>query len=195
MDENVGIWNLILGPLSDLSPYPGSNITTTFGLRNSDISMAIILHGSVRLLRRSAQRHQQLFSPTRRQKTTAADKPSERSSTVIKREGSTTTMPAEISPRPLWERLGPLSEAFVLYARAQRRRPWTTQLGTSLVVYLCGDLTAQYIDGEEYNIFRTLRHLTIGGIISIPAYTWCDISIKVALEIYKADNYYAGLSI
>lgn len=134
--------------------------------------MAIILHGSVRLLRRSAQRHQQLFSPTRRQKTTVAEKPYEKSSTVIKREGSTVTTPAELSPRPLWERLGPLSEAFVLYARAQRRRPWITQLGTSLVVYLCGDLTAQYIDGEGYNPFRTLRHLTIGGIMSIPAYTW-----------------------
>ena len=135
--------------------------------------MAIILHGPVRLvLRRSAQRHQQLFSPTKRQKTTAADKPAERSSNDSKREGSFIARPAEISPRPIWERLGPLSEVWAGYARAQKKRPWTTQLGTSLVVYLCGDLTAQYIDGEEYNPFRTLRHLTIGGIISIPAYTW-----------------------
>ncbi|KAF6235354.1 hypothetical protein HO173_006550 [Letharia columbiana] len=135
--------------------------------------MAILLHGSVRLvLRRSAQRHQQIFSPTKRQKTTAADKPAEKSSTVSKREGSSIATPAEISPRPLWERLGPLSEVFAGYARAQRQRPWTTQFGTSLVVYLCGDLTAQYIDGEQYNPFRTLRHLTIGGISSIPSYLW-----------------------
>lgn len=132
-----------------------------------------ILHGPVRLiLRRSAQRHQQLFSPTKRQKTTVVDKPAERSSTVSKREGSSIATPAEISPRPLWERLGLLSECFTGYARAQERRPWSTQFGTSLVVYLCGDLTAQYIDGEEYNPFRTLRHLTIGGIISIPSYLW-----------------------
>lgn len=135
--------------------------------------MAIMFHSSVRLvLRRSAQRHQQLFSPTKRQKSTAADKPAERSSTVSKREGSSIATSAEISPRPLWERFGPLSNAISGYARAQKLRPWATQLGTSLVVYLCGDLTAQYIDGEEYNPFRTLRHLTIGGLMAIPAYTW-----------------------
>lgn len=145
------------------SSHPGDN----------DIRMAIILHASVRLvLRRSAQRHQQFFSPTKRQKNTAVDKPTERPSTVSKREGSPPATPAEISPRPLWERLGPLSVMFAGYARAQKTRPWPTQLGTSLVVYLCGDLTAQYIDGEGYNPFRTLRHLTIGGIISIPAYAW-----------------------
>lgn len=132
--------------------------------------MAIILLRLV--LRRSTQRHQQLFSPTKRQKATAPDKPTERSSTVSKREGSSIARPSDISTRPLYERLGPLSEVWAGYARAQRKRPWATQLGTSLVVYLCGDLTAQYIDGEEYNPFRTLRHLTIGGIISIPAYTW-----------------------
>ncbi|KAM0797982.1 hypothetical protein BDR22DRAFT_809624 [Usnea florida] len=121
------------------------------------------------VFRRSAQR---LLSPTKRQKTTLADKPAERSPTVSKREGSSIATPAERTLRPIWERLGPLSEIFAGYGRAQRDRPWTTQLGTSLVVYLCGDLTAQYIDGEEYNPFRTLRHLTIGGICSIPAYTW-----------------------
>lgn len=155
--------------------------------------MAIILHGSVRLiLRRSTQRHQQLLAPTKRPKTTAVDKPGERSSTVSKREGSSIATPAEISPRPLWERLGPLSEVFAGYGRAQRRRPWATQLGTSLVVYLCGDLTAQYIDGEAYNTSRTLRHLTIGGIISIPAYTWCH-SPNVHVELHRTNHCYPGL--
>ena len=136
-------------------------------------AMAVIINCPMRLVfRRSAQRHQQLLSPTKRQKTTVADKPAERSPAVSKREGSSIATPAERSPRPIWERLGPLSEIFAGYSRAQRDRPWATQFGTSLVVYLCGDLTAQYIDGEKYNPFRTLRHLTIGGVCSIPAYTW-----------------------
>ena len=135
--------------------------------------MAIIFYTSARVgLRRSAQRHQQLFSPSKRQKSTAVDKPTEKPANVSKREGSSVAASAEISPRPLWERFGPLSNVISGYARAQRGRPWATQLGTSLVVYLCGDLSAQYIDGEEYNPFRTLRHLTIGGVMAIPAYSW-----------------------
>ena len=138
-----------------------------------------IIHGCVRLvLRRSAQRHQQLFTPTKRQKSTAIDKSAERSSssstTVSKREGSSIAASVETPPRLLWERFGPLSSAFSGYARAQRLKPWATQLGTSLVVYLCGDLAAQYIDGEEYDAFRTLRHLTIGATMAVPVYTWYD---------------------
>lgn len=162
--------------------------------------MTVILQGTVRLfLRRSAQRHQQLFSPTKRQKSTTVDKPTGRSSAVSKREGSSIATPAEISTRPLWERFGPLSEVWAGYSRAQKKRPWTTQLCTSLVVYLCGDLTAQYIDGEEYNPFRTLRHLTIGGIFAIPAYSWYYLvllptSDNIHMELCKADRCYAGLS-
>ena len=135
--------------------------------------MAILLHSSVRLVfRRSAQRHQQLLSSTKRQKATAVDKPAEWPSTVSKRERPPVATPKEISPRPLWERLGPFSDIIAGYATSQKRRPWATQLCTSLVVYLCGDLAAQYIDGEVYNPFRTLRHLSIGGISSIPSYAW-----------------------
>ena len=141
--------------------------------------MAVILYSSVRLvLRRSAQRHQQLLSPSKRQKSTAVDKPVGRSPTAgaSTREGSSVATSAEVSTRPLWERFGPLSNVFSGYARAQKGRPWATQLGTSLVVYLCGDLSAQYIDGEGYDSFRTLRHLTIGGLMAIPAYSWSVVS-------------------
>ena len=155
-------------------------------------SMAIIFHSSARVvLRRSVQRHQQLFSPSKRQKSTGVDKPAERPSTVSKREGSSVATAAEISPRPLWERFGPLSAAFSGYARAQRNRPWATQLGTSLVVYLCGDLSAQYIDGEEYNPLRTLRHLTIGGLMAIPAYSW-SVFTSLILKVRKADGCSTG---
>ena len=160
--------------------------------------MAIIFHGPVRLvLRRSAPRHQQLFSPTKRQKSTSAEKQPGKSSPVLKREGSSIATPAELSTRPLWERFGPLSEVWAGYSRAQKKRPWTTQLCTSLVVYLCGDLAAQYIDGEKYNPFRTLRHLTIGGIFAIPAYSWyllvfSPTSNNVNSKLRKADRCYTG---
>ena len=68
--------------------------------------------------------------------------------------------------------LAPLNAAANAYSRIQDRRPWTTQLCASSVVYLCGDLLAQYIDGEKYNPWRTARHLTIGAGFAIPGYSW-----------------------
>ncbi|KAL1866285.1 hypothetical protein Plec18167_009125 [Paecilomyces lecythidis] len=94
--------------------------------------------------------------------------------------------------------LGRLGDA---YSRAQHKRPYVTQLCSSLVVYLIGDLSAQLMfpsddkkgaaeetksdagEGEEeqktvggsgggYDPLRTLRHLTVGAISSIPSYKW-----------------------
>ena len=132
-----------------------------------------VLIQSIRLIcRRSAQR-QNSFPSSKRQKANIADTSTERSRSVsIKDQKHPTSSQPELPPQPFWERLGPLSEAFGAYARTQKRRPWATQVGTSLVVYLCGDLSAQKIDGDAYDPFRTMRHLTIGGICSIPAYTW-----------------------
>ncbi|KAL1960860.1 hypothetical protein VTO42DRAFT_5843 [Malbranchea cinnamomea] len=87
------------------------------------------------------------------------------------------------------------------YTRAHDARPYWMQLWTMLVVYLCGDLTAQILlsegvareetsvekaekqnEGQEkrtsagwleaYDPFRTLRHLTVGAIAAVPAYKW-----------------------
>jgi len=80
--------------------------------------------------------------------------------------------PDTIALVPLWQRLGPLSKAFSAYGRAQRKRPYVTQLCSSLVIYLCGDLSAQNIGGDDYNPWRTVRNMTIGGICSIPSYKW-----------------------
>ena len=172
MDEDVSdkeIW-----PFGPYTPRINPSLHSFLcPLQLEDDNHNMIIHGSMRLvLRRSAHRHPQFFSHTKRQRSTAVDKPAERPSAPSKREASPTATYTDTPPRPLWERFGPLSVAFTGYARAQKHNPWITQLGTSLVVYLCGDLTAQYIDGEEYNPFRTLRHLTIGGVMSIPAYTW-----------------------
>lgn len=92
---------------------------------------------------------------------------------------------------------GPVGRAGRSYSRAQDRRPYLTQLCSSIVVYLCGDLSAQFLfpseakksaedkDGEsgqdeeeeqeeagEYDPGRTLRHLTVGIGSSIPSYNW-----------------------
>ncbi|KAI1763319.1 hypothetical protein GGR53DRAFT_498040 [Hypoxylon sp. FL1150] len=77
-----------------------------------------------------------------------------------------------VAPVPLWLRLGPLTRAGQAYARAQRRRPWATQVVTSLFVYLAADLSAQRIGGREYAPERTGRNLVVGVVAAVPSYTW-----------------------
>ncbi|KAE8153900.1 hypothetical protein BDV25DRAFT_148648 [Aspergillus avenaceus] len=94
---------------------------------------------------------------------------------------------------------GPLGRLGRSYSRIQARRPYATQFWSSIVVYLCGDLSAQVLfpsesksvkdgkseknpsaDGEAnagatsggYDPMRTLRHLTVGAGSSIPSYNW-----------------------
>jgi len=90
------------------------------------------------------------------------------------RSAADTSIPiaATIPPLPLWQRLGPLTTALQAYGRAQRRRPWTTQLASTLVVYFCGDISAQSLRGEGYEAGRTARAVVIGAGSSIPTYTW-----------------------
>ncbi|KAI5919803.1 hypothetical protein F4810DRAFT_685735 [Camillea tinctor] len=85
-----------------------------------------------------------------------------------------------------WKRLGPLTRAGEAYARAQRARPWATQVATSLLIYLCADLSAQRMNASSsndpnatkptssssYDPARTARSLLIGGAAAIPGYSW-----------------------
>jgi|SRR5271156_1317317 len=80
--------------------------------------------------------------------------------------------PIDIPPAVWYQRLGPITDFFSWFSRNQRNRPYTVQLCTSLVTYLCGDLLAQEIGGERYDPKRTLRMLLIGSISSIPGYRW-----------------------
>ncbi|KAL4866436.1 hypothetical protein BDV12DRAFT_133087 [Aspergillus spectabilis] len=109
------------------------------------------------------------------------------------------TVPARLGPRSLRERIqaGPVGRFGRSYSRYQEKRPYTTQLFSSLVIYLCGDLSAQLFfpsvggkskaeveqgDGKDkvvveeeaggYDPWRTLRHLTVGIGSSIPSYKW-----------------------
>ena len=86
--------------------------------------------------------------------------------------GTSIPVPNTVATLPLWQRLGPLSRGFQAYGRSQRRRPYTTQFCSSLVIYFLGDLSAQNINGDEYNPARTLRALIISAGSSIPSYKW-----------------------
>ena len=81
-------------------------------------------------------------------------------------------VPNTVAPLPFWQRLGPLTRAGQAYARSQRRRPWVTQFASTLVIYLCADISAQRMSGNDYDPKRTARSLVIGGGASIPSYTW-----------------------
>lgn len=99
---------------------------------------------------------------------------------------------ASTIPGPSWLWLEPIYEPFRAYGRAQQRKPYVTQLVSSLVIYYVGDLVAQSIaepaESEEVvevegkgwvqewvnnrDWHRTGRALLIGGLSSIPAYKW-----------------------
>lgn len=86
--------------------------------------------------------------------------------------GTSIPVPNTVATLPLWQRLGPLSSGFRAYGRSQRKRPYTTQFVSSLVVFFLGDLGAQRINGDEYDPARSGRALVIGGMASIPSYKW-----------------------
>ena len=86
--------------------------------------------------------------------------------------GTSIPVPNTVATIPLWQRLGPLSRGFQAYGRSQRKRPYATQFCSSLVIYILGDLSAQNINGDEYDPARTLRALIISAGSSIPSYKW-----------------------
>lgn len=122
---------------------------------------------------------------------------------ISKRPKSTSTDPIPSSaptpktiPGPSWLWLEPFSTPFRAYGRAQQRRPYVTQLLSTLMIYFLGDLSAQRISPsptitniaskcdhavedsvehearQRYDPSRTARALLIGGISSIPSYRW-----------------------
>lgn len=125
------------------------------------------------LLRRSARR--QLSPIQKRPKATCTEN-------QISSKPSKDGLPPSSYPALLWRRLLPRLRRRLLppyrlvkaYAKAQEERPYATQVGTVVVIWGCGDLLAQnFGEEEDYNPWRTLRHMTIGAIISIPSYSWC----------------------
>jgi len=81
-------------------------------------------------------------------------------------------VPNTVAQLSLWQRLGPFTRAAEAYARAQRKRPYVTQLCTTVTIYLCADISAQRMGGGDYDVKRTGRSLIIGAISAIPSYKW-----------------------
>lgn len=84
-------------------------------------------------------------------------------------------------PVLVWRRVLPPYRLVTAYQKAQERRPYATQAGTVVLIWCFGDLLAQNFGEEDYDLRRTLRHMTIGAIISIPGYTWCGEPLRVKL--------------
>lgn len=79
-------------------------------------------------------------------------------------------------------------KAIAAYNRAHARRPYRTQIISAMIIFLCGDLLAQFVVGggqkqgegneEEqeagirYDPWRTLRQVAIAMTSAIPTYKW-----------------------
>ena len=72
----------------------------------------------------------------------------------------------------IWHRLGPFTKGAQAFARNQRKRPYATQFVSSLVIWFLGDLSAQKINGGDYEPARTVRALVLSAGSSIPSYKW-----------------------
>ena len=130
-------------------------------------------------LRRAGQTKQLLLKPAKqRHKSTTT--PTGNGGCPLE-DVKTVPTPNVIPPLPLWQRLGPLSTVFTAYGKAQRSRPYMTQLCSSLVIYFCADLAAQNIGDEGYNPWRTVRNMIIGGICAVPSYKWYIYRLKEPL--------------
>lgn len=138
--------------------------------------MTCLLHNTQRALLRRVQARPLPRNPHRRKTSASVEPKSKQNEPLmpleIQKPSKVVDAQAKSTKLPLSQRLGPLTKAVNAYDNAQKRRPWATQLGASLFVYFCGDMLAQYIDGESYDPSRTLRHLTIGAGAAIPGYTW-----------------------
>lgn len=92
------------------------------------------------------------------------------------------------TPVSIWRRLGPLTSAFDAFARSQKKRPYTTQIISAMVIFTCADVSAQNIAQSDYDPVRTARAILIGGVAAIPQYRWwvyADTDCKAATH---ADN-------
>lgn len=125
-------------------------------------------------LRSSAQPRQVLLSLGKRQIATST-------------EQAVTKPPINSQPsgsgagylRRYWRHL-PRYRLIQAYGDAQKKRPYATQIGSLVVIYACGDLLAQTVEGEDYDPWRTLRNMIIGCIIALPSYKWCACSLVLS---------------
>lgn len=102
------------------------------GIKETGPAMPAPLYRAV--LRRHVDQLRQL--PCRRTHFTKSDLSSKPKTPQT--EGQVPT-PNNVPTLPFWQRLGPLTRAAEAFARSQRKRPYITQLCSSLVIYLISD--------------------------------------------------------
>ncbi|KAF3022032.1 hypothetical protein E8E14_012660 [Neopestalotiopsis sp. 37M] len=125
-------------------------------------------------IRRTAQKPQRRFQSTGPGPNNAnnAPKKSDDSAAAIAPGAPSTPSNAPTANLAIWQRLGPLTKAANAFTRANQKRPWVTQVCSSLFIYLIADLNAQRIGGKEYDPVRTRNMLITGACFSIPGYEW-----------------------
>ncbi len=79
---------------------------------------------------------------------------------------------ASTPPVSAWRRLGPLTSAFDAFGRSQKKRPYTTQIISAMIIFTCADVSAQNIADSDYDPVRTARAILIGGVAAVPQYRW-----------------------
>ncbi|KAJ5091460.1 hypothetical protein NUU61_006330 [Penicillium alfredii] len=131
----------------------------------------------------------------------SASSPAGPCNTLAAAAGAATTSAATRSvtrSRALGEviKAGPVGRLGRWYTRVQDKRPYVTQVCSSIIIYFCGDLSAQMLFSENsddskapaqskdeeaqeetdhtsgYDPWRTVRHLIVGSGSSIPTYNW-----------------------
>lgn len=85
------------------------------------------------------RRHIDVFRKLRQRRAHSTNGDSTKATKGAGRQQDQVPTPNNVPTLNFWLRLGPFTRAAQAYARAQRKRPYTTQVCTSLVIYLCGD--------------------------------------------------------
>lgn len=130
--------------------------------------MVLIYNSPRTILRKSIRIHQRISSIQKRPKATLTEKSVSKGPQPL-----TQISKSDVGyGLRLWHRFGSPYKLVQAYGRAQNTRPYATQVGSLVVIWCCGDLLAQSMEEEDYNPWRTLRHMVIGAVVAIPSYKW-----------------------
>lgn len=136
--------------------------------------MGILIYTTPRIfVRRSAQQRLQGLSLFKIRHKASSTGNISYSRLLKEEEKPTSTALKTSAPWLGWKSFAPRT-VIKSYARAQEKRPYTTQVCSAVIIWCGGDLLAQWIGEEDYDGWRTLRNITIGCIIAIPGYKWCE---------------------
>lgn len=82
-------------------------------------------------------------------------------------------VPRGTTPRPIAQKLQrPIALLFDWFSHSQSRRPYTTQLCLTPLIFCLGDFSAQMIGDDDFDYHRSLRSVIIGLVIAIPSHEW-----------------------